>query len=188
MPFEFKRLEIQEIILIIPKIFEDSRGFFLETYKESEFKNNGIDVSFVQDNHSKSRKGVLRGLHYQLNPKAQGKLISVVKGSIFDVAVDIRKGSPYFGKYVSVKLSEENKQMLWAPPGFAHGFIALDDDTEVFYKTTEEYKPQFERCIRWNDPDIKIKWPISNPSLSNRDANQPSFKDAENNFVYGGNK
>ncbi len=186
MPFIFKRLEIPDVILIEPKVFEDNRGFFMETYKYSEFKKSGIHYEFVQDNHSKSKKGVLRGLHYQLKPMEQGKLVRCIKGRILDVAVDIRKGSPWYGKWVAVELSEENKLILWIPPGFAHGFIALEDDTEVVYKVTKEYSPEFERGIIWNDPYIGIKWPIENPILSEKDKNLPLLKDAENNFTYGG--
>ena len=188
MPFIFKRLEIPDIILIEPKVFGDERGFFIETYKSSEFKANGITYDFVQDNHSRSQKGVLRGLHYQLQPMEQGKLVRCVRGRIWDVAVDIRKGSPWYGKWVAVELSEENKLMLWIPPGFAHGFVALEDGTEVIYKVTKEYAPELDRGIIWNDPDIGIKWPIENPILSEKDKNPPRLKDAENNFTYGGEK
>ncbi len=186
MPFNFKRLEIPDVILIEPKVFGDERGFFMETYKASDFKKNGIEYDFVQDNHSKSQRGVLRGLHYQLKPMDQGKLVRCVRGRIWDVAVDIRKGSPWFGKWVAVELSEENKLMLWVPPGFAHGFVALEDGTEVMYKVTNEYAPELDRGIIWNDPDLAIDWPIENPVLSEKDKKLPKFKDAENNFVYGG--
>ena len=139
MGFEFKKLYILEVILVIPRAFANGRGFFLESYRESDFRANGITFDFKQDNHSKSSKNVLRGLHYQLEPYAQGKLLKVVTGRIFDVAVDIRKGSPTFGNWVSAELSEENKQMLWIPPGFAHGFLSLEDNTNVLYKSTNEY-------------------------------------------------
>jgi len=189
MPFEFKRLEIPDVILIVPKVFGDDRGFFMETYKDSDFKKNGIDVNFVQDNHSKSNKGVIRGLHYQLNPKAQGKLVRVTKGRVIDVAVDIRKGSPYYGKHIAVELSGENKKMLWIPPGFAHGICILEDDTEFLYKVSGgEYSPENDRGIIWNDPEISIQWPIRNPQLSEKDANLPLLKNADNNFIYGENK
>uniref|UniRef100_A0A7V6CED5 dTDP-4-dehydrorhamnose 3,5-epimerase n=1 Tax=Thermodesulfobacterium geofontis TaxID=1295609 RepID=A0A7V6CED5_9BACT len=183
MPFEFIKLEIPDVILIKPLVFQDERGFFMETYKTSDFKINGIFYSFVQDNHSKSKKGVLRGLHYQLNPKAQGKLVRCIKGRIWDVAVDIRKGSPWYGKWVAVELSEDNKHMLWIPPGFAHGFVALED-SEIIYKCTEEYDSTLDRGIIWNDPEIGIKWPLKEPILSKKDAKLPTLKDAENNFVY----
>jgi len=187
MPFEFIRLEIPDVILIKPKVFEDERGFFLEVYKYSDFKQAGINCNFVQDNHSKSKKGTLRGLHYQLEPKAQGKLIRCIKGKIWDVAVDIRKGSPTFGKWVAVELTEENKWMLWIPSGFAHGFVALED-CEIIYKCTEEYAPELDRGIIWNDPDLAISWPIENPILSQKDSNLPRLKDAEINFEYKGVK
>lgn len=184
MPFKFKQLEIPDIILIIPKIFEDERGFFMETYKHSTFKKNGIDTEFVQDNHSKSQYGVLRGLHYQKNPKAQGKLIRCIKGEIFDVAVDIRKRSPTFGKWTAQILSEENKHILYIPPGFAHGFLVLSKEAEILYKTSEEYAPEYDRGIRWNDPQIGIEWKIQNPILSEKDKNLPLLKDADINFEY----
>lgn len=184
MPFEFKNLDIPEVVLIIPKVFEDDRGFFMETYKSSEFKKNGINADFVQHNHSKSKKGVLRGLHYQLNPKAQGKLLRVVKGALLDVVVDIRKGSPTYGKWVSAELNDQNKHMLWVPPGFAHGILTLENNTELLYEVTEEYSPENERGILWNDSEIGIKWPIEKPSLVERDKSNPPLKEAENNFVY----
>ena len=184
MTFEFKRLEIPGVILITPKVFSDERGFFMESYKESEFKANGINFEFKQDNHSKSSKNVLRGLHYQLEPYAQGKLVRVITGKIFDVAVDIRKGSPTFGKWVSAELSEDNKKMLWIPPGFAHGFLSLEDNTNVLYKSTNEYNKESERGILWNDPEIDIKWPFDNPVLSDKDKKHPILKDADINFNY----
>ena len=179
-----KRLKIPDVIIITLKAFGDERGFFMESYKESEFKANGITFDFKQDNHSKSSKNVLRGLHYQLEPYAQGKLVKVVTGRIFDVAVDIRKGSPTFGKWVSAELSEENKQMLWIPPGFAHGFLSLEDNTNVLYKSTNEYNKESERGILWNDPEIGIKWPVSNPILSEKDRKHPHLKEADINFNY----
>ena len=183
MPFDFFSLKIEEVVLIKPRVFEDDRGSLLETFKYSDFKKREINFQFVQDNHSKSKKGLLRGLHYQLNPKAQGKLVRCIKGKIWDVAVDIRKGSPWFGKWVAVELSEENKAMLWIPPGFAHGFVALED-AEIIYKCTEEYDPVLDRGIIWNDPDIGITWPITEPILSEKDAKLPRLKEAENNFEY----
>lgn len=184
MPFEFKRLGIPDVILIIPKVFSDERGFFMETFKLSEFKTNGISYNFLQDNHSKSKKGVLRGLHYQLNPKPQGKLIRCIQGRIWDVAVDIRRSSPTYSKWVAAELSEENRYMLWIPPGFAHGFVALED-SQVLYKTTCEYEPSLERGILWKDQTINIEWPISQPILSDRDSRLPLLRYAENNFIYG---
>jgi dTDP-4-dehydrorhamnose 3,5-epimerase len=155
----------------------------METYKASYFIEAGINYTFVQDNHSKSKKGVLRGLHYQLNPKAQGKLVRCIKGKIWDVAVDIRKGSPWYGKWVGVELSEENKYMLWIPPGFAHGFVALED-SEIIYKCTEEYDPALDRGIIWNDPEVNITWTAVAPILSPKDSKLPMLKDAEINFYY----
>jgi dTDP-4-dehydrorhamnose 3,5-epimerase len=184
MPFKFIKLDIPEVLLIEPTIFGDERGFFVETYKQSEFVSNGIDHHFVQDNHSKSNKSILRGLHYQLNPNAQGKLIRVVQGAVFDVAVDLRQGAPTFGRWVSVELNDRQKNMLWIPPGFAHGFCVLEDNTHVLYKTTAEYHPGDERGIFWNDPALGIKWPISNPLLSERDQRWPGIKDAEMNFSF----
>ncbi len=184
MPFEFKKLAIPDVVLIKPSIFSDTRGFFLETYKLSDFAGAGITKAFVQDNLSYSKKGVLRGLHYQLNPCAQGKLIKVLKGSILDVAVDIRKGSPYYGRWVSEILSEENRLMLWVPEGFAHGFLSLQDDTMVMYKNTNEYNPSLDRGIIWNDPLIGVKWNFSVPILSDKDRKSPSLQDAENNFIF----
>lgn len=182
---EFIRAAIEDVILIKPKVFGDERGFFLESYKKSLFAVNGIDVEFIQDNHSKSSKGVLRGLHYQLDPKAQGKLVRCVAGSVFDVAVDIRHGSPTFGKWVGFELSAENKQMLWIPAGFAHGFVTLEDGTEFLYKTTAEYAPECDRGIKYDDLDIGINWPqISELLLSDKDKKQPLLKDADINFVY----
>ncbi|TCK04460.1 dTDP-4-dehydrorhamnose 3,5-epimerase [Phorcysia thermohydrogeniphila] len=188
MPFEFIRTEIPEVIIVKPKVFNDKRGFFMETYKKSDFKKVGIDTDFVQDNHSKSVKGVLRGLHYQLEPKAQGKLVRCIKGKIFDVAIDIRKGSPTFGKWIGVELSEENKLMLWIPKGFAHGFLTLSEEAEIVYKVSgSEYSPEHDRCIRWNDPDINIKWPLdSEPILSEKDRSAPALREAEINFIYMG--
>jgi len=187
MPFSFEKLELPEVILITPKTFQDDRGFFFETYQDSDFKANGIDVNFVQDNHSMSKKGVLRGLHYQINPKAQGKLVRVVSGKIYDVVVDIRQGSPNFGKWVSVELSAENRNLLWVPAGFAHGILALEDNTELLYKVTDYYSPGNDRSILWNDSAIGIKWPISKPDLSEKDLKAPTFKNAEINFHYQAN-
>lgn len=174
MSFEFERQRIEDVILIKPKIHGDNRGFFMESYKKSEFFANGIDVEFNQDNHSKSTKGVLRGLHYQAAPYGQAKVVRCVKGKIYDVAVDIRQNSKTFGQYVKVELSEENKQMLYIPIGFAHGFVALTDEVEILYKASGEYAPQADRGILWNDPDINIDWGINfEPLLSDKDRRQP---------------
>ncbi|RMD47376.1 MAG: dTDP-4-dehydrorhamnose 3,5-epimerase [Aquificota bacterium] len=190
MPFEFIKTEIPDVILIKPKVFSDSRGFFLETYKKSDFEKAGIKAEFVQDNHSKSVKGVLRGLHFQKNPYAQGKLVRCIKGEIFDVAVDIRKGSPTFGNWVAQVLTEENKYILWIPEGFAHGFLTLSEEAEVIYKVSgKEYSPEHDTGIRWDDPDIGIKWPLDEVGkvlLSEKDKNLPFLKDADINFVYQG--
>jgi len=184
MPFHFKHLEIPEIILIEPEIFGDARGFFMETYKHSDFVQGGINEHFVQDNYSRSAKGVLRGLHYQKNPNAQGKLVQCLRGKIFDVAVDLRKNSPTFGRWVSADLSEKNGFMLYVPPGFAHGFIVLSASADVMYKCTREYSPKNDRGIIWNDPDLSIRWPMKDPVLSEKDEKHPLLKDADNNFEY----
>ena len=186
MALEFKKLDIENVILIKPKVFEDKRGFFMESYKYSEFAQNGITDIFNQDNHSCSTKGVLRGLHYQLNPKAQGKLLRCIEGRIFDVAVDIRKGSPTFGKWVGAELSQENKHMLYIPAGFAHGFVTLSEKAQLLYKATNEYSYENDRGIKWDDPEINIQWGINfDPIVSEKDEKQPLLKDAQINFNYG---
>lgn len=178
MPFEFERQRIKDVILIKPKVFGDNRGFFMETYKKSDFYSNGIDVEFNQDNHSKSSKGVLRGLHYQANPYGQAKIVRCGRGRIYDVAVDIRPKSPTFGQYVKVELSEENKNMLYIPVGFAHGFVALSDEVELLYKASGEYNPQADRGVLWCDKDINIDWEIDfEPLLSEKDKIQPALKE-----------
>jgi dTDP-4-dehydrorhamnose 3,5-epimerase len=176
-----ERLAIPDVILFTPKVFGDDRGFFYESFNEQRFaESTGLDVKFVQDNHSKSQKNVLRGLHYQLPPKAQGKLVRVVQGEVFDVAVDIRKNSPSFCQWVGAILSVENKQQLWIPAGFAHGFVTLSDTAEFLYKTTDYYSPEHERAIIWNDQDINIQWPLAEePGLSGKDQAAKLFKDAE---------
>tara|TARA_B100001057_G_C22580202_1_gene844752 strand:+ start:36 stop:566 length:531 start_codon:yes stop_codon:yes gene_type:complete len=164
-------------IIIEPKVFKDDRGFFLETFQLSRYKNDiGINENFVQDNYSRSFKGVLRGLHFQ-KLKPQGKLVRVVKGEVFDVAVDIRKDSISYGKWVSVILSEDNKKQLWVPPGLAHGFVVLSDFADFEYKCTDYYDPSDEESILWNDPDLNIHWPINNPNLSDKDANAKKLID-----------
>ena len=180
MPFEFIKTEIKDVILIKLKVFGDSRGFFMETYKKSDFERAGIDTDFVQDNHSKSTKGVLRGLHFQKEPFAQGKLVRCIRGKIFDVAVDMRRDSSTFGKWVGFELSEDNKLMLWIPKGFAHGFLTLSEEAEVIYKVSGgEYAPDYEAGIRWNDPDIGIKWPLDGePILSEKDKKAPLLREA----------
>ena len=184
MPFTFKKLEIPEIILIEPEVFPNGRGFFMEMYKYSDFVGIGIKEHFVQENYSHSKKGVLRGLHFQKNPNAQGKLVQCLKGKIFDVTVDIRRGSPSFGRWVSVELSEENKRMLYIPPSFAHGFVVLSETADIIYKCTKEYSSEDDRGIIWNDPDINISWPIREPILSEKDAKFPLLKNVDSNFEY----
>ncbi len=182
MPFHFQRLELPEVILIEPIVLEDERGSFTESYKYSDFVRFGIASPFVQDNHSRSLKGVLRGLHYQKKAKAQGKLVRVLQGEILDVAVDIRRNSHTYGKWVEVKLSGKNAAMLYVPTGFAHGFCVLSDVADILYKLTEEYAPDQERGIAWNDPDLCIPWPVGKPILSLRDAGLPPLRDADNDF------
>jgi dTDP-4-dehydrorhamnose 3,5-epimerase len=182
MPFEFTVLELPGLLLVQPQIFGDNRGFFFELYKHSDFVRGGIMDHLVQDNYSKSAKGVLRGLHYQKAPMAQGKLVMCLQGRICDIAVDIRKGSPYYGKWISVELTDENHLMLYVPPGFAHGFQVLSDTAEVLYKCTDEYSPANDRGIIWNDPDINIAWPLKDPVLSDKDKTHPTLQDADNNF------
>ncbi|MGB3513477.1 MAG: dTDP-4-dehydrorhamnose 3,5-epimerase [Microcoleaceae cyanobacterium] len=173
--------EIPEVLLIEPKIFGDERGFFMESFNQRTFtEKTGVNLEFVQDNHSRSTKGVLRGLHYQIQ-QAQGKLLRVVAGEIFDVAVDIRKNSPNFGKWVGYLLSAENKRQLWVPPGFAHGFLVVSETTDVLYKTTDYYAPEYERSIIWNDPDIGIIWPLKGITvkLSKKDEAGKTLKNAD---------
>lgn len=178
---QFTPTTIPDIILIQPKVFGDQRGFFFETYRASRFSEAGIPDQFVQDNHSGSQKGTLRGLHYQIR-QSQGKLIRVISGEIFDVAVDIRRSSATFGKWVGMSLSAENKHQLWVPPGFAHGFYVLSEWAEVMYKTTDFYAPDWERSIAWDDPDLGIDWPIApgtEPVLSEKDRHGKSLAEAE---------
>ncbi|QZZ22650.1 dTDP-4-dehydrorhamnose 3,5-epimerase [Leptothermofonsia sichuanensis E412] len=172
--------EIPDVLIIEPRIFGDDRGFFFESYNERAFADKaGITAHFVQDNHSRSCQNVLRGLHYQIQ-QSQGKLVRAIVGTIFDVAVDIRKSSPTFGQWISCLISAENKRMLWVPAGFAHGFLVLSDYAEVLYKTTDYYAPQHERCILWNDPDLAIDWPLTAaPILSAKDEGGQLFKSAE---------
>jgi dTDP-4-dehydrorhamnose 3,5-epimerase len=172
--------EIPDVVVIEPRVFEDNRGFFYESFNEQGFvEKTGTNVRFVQDNHSCSAQNVLRGLHYQIQ-QAQGKLVRVVSGSIFDVAVDIRRSSPTFGQWVSCVLSAENKKQLWIPAGFAHGFLALSDRTEVLYKTTDYYAPAHERCVVWNDPDLAIAWPLTDSAIvSTKDQAGQLLRDAE---------
>lgn len=170
-------LEINDVLLIEPEVYEDERGFFFESFNQQSFeKATGLNVQFVQDNHSKSKKGVLRGMHYQVAPNAQGKLVRVIKGEVFDVAVDIRNGSPTYGKWVGEYLSAENKKQLWIPAGFAHGFLTVSDEAEFQYKTTDYYLAESEVCIRWDDIDIGIAWPMKGkPELSAKDLSGKSL-------------
>ncbi len=171
---------LPDVLILEPKLFGDARGFFFESYNRRAFHDaTGLDVDFVQDNHSRSAQGVLRGLHYQIE-HAQGKLVRVVAGAVFDVAVDIRKSSPTFGRWVGMELSAANKKMVWIPPGFAHGFLVLSDDAEFLYKTTDYYAPSHERTIAWNDPEIGVAWPLAGaPLLSAKDQAGVRLKDAE---------
>ena len=174
------RLSIPDVVLIEPKVFGDARGFFLESFNQRAFNEaTGTDHAFVQDNHSRSGKGVLRGLHYQIQ-QPQGKLVRVVRGAVFDVAVDLRKASATFGQWVGAELTEDNQHQLWVPPGFAHGFVVLSDSADFLYKTTDYYAPQYERCIAWNDPDLAIDWRLEGePSLSAKDAQGVALAAAE---------
>jgi dTDP-4-dehydrorhamnose 3,5-epimerase len=172
--------DLPGVLILEPKVFGDARGFFQETWNAKVFTDIGIDAKFVQDNHSRSAKGILRGLHYQVQDP-QGKLVRVTSGRVFDVAVDIRRSSPHFGRWTGVELSGENKRMFWVPPGFAHGFVALEDETDFLYKCTALYAPQWDRSIAWNDPDIAIDWPLEGlaPLLSAKDIAAVGLKDAE---------
>lgn len=173
MPFNFVKTDIDGVVIIEPAIFGDARGSFRESYKKSDFVVNGIDEDFVQDNHSVSSKGVLRGLHFQSAPMAQGKLVRVTRGSVWDVAVDLRPDSPTFKKWVGVELTEENGKMFYIPPGFGHGFVTLEDDTHFLYKCTEEYSPEHDGGIKWDDPELAIDWPLTDVSVSDKDAVLP---------------
>ena len=186
MPFHFQRLNIPDVILVEPRTLEDQRGFFMELYKRSEFAANGIPDEFVQDNRSHSIRGTLRGLHYQNPPQAQAKLAMALKGEVFDVAVDIRKGSPTYGQWVGTVLSDRNFHMLYIPVGFAHGFCVLSEEADLTYKVTAENAPELDRGILWNDPAIGIEWPIAEPLLSSRDARLPLLQDADVDFVHRG--
>lgn len=179
--------DLKGVYIFEPTVFGDHRGWFMETFSDEKMKEKGLNLIFVQDNQSFSaQKGTLRGLHYQLDPKAQTKLVRCTRGVIFDVAVDIRKGSPTFGNWFGLELSAENKRQLLIPKGFAHGFMTLTDDVEVQYKVDELYAPEYDRGIIWNDPSIGIEWPIDvTPVLSEKDEKAPLLKDAENNFSYG---
>jgi dTDP-4-dehydrorhamnose 3,5-epimerase len=178
---EFERLSIPDVILVRPRIFGDERGFFLESWEKRKFAAGGIAVDFVQDNHSRSVRHTLRGLHYQVE-QPQGKLVRVVAGGVFDVAVDLRRSAPTFGQWVGAELTAENRHMLWVPPGFAHGFLVTSDSADFLYKCTDYYAPQAERSIRWDDPHLAIDWPLPSgisPRLSAKDAAGVAFEQAE---------
>jgi dTDP-4-dehydrorhamnose 3,5-epimerase len=179
MPFSFYPQAIPDVILVEPQRAGDARGFFMETYKRSAFVANGITETFVQDNYSHSVRGVLRGLHYQKAPQAQGKLVMVFQGEVFDVAVDIRKGSPTFGRWVGVTLCASTPRLFYIPPGFAHGFCVLSETADFVYKVTAEYAPALERGIQWDDPAIGVQWPMADPILSARDMKQPPLSQAD---------
>ncbi len=178
---QFEPTALAEVILVRPKVFGDARGFFLESWERGKFAAAGLDLPFVQDNHSHSVRHILRGLHYQIR-QPQGKLVRVVSGTVFDVAVDIRRASPTFGRWVGVELSAQNHHMLWVPPGFAHGYLVLSDSADFLYKVTDSWAPEHERAIRWDDPEIGVRWPLPpgvRPGLSPKDAAAPALRDAE---------
>jgi len=175
MPFTFEETEIKGVILVTPRVFQDDRGFFLETFKSSDFYAAGIQENFTQDNQSLSTKNVLRGIHFQSHPRPQGKLVRCVRGSIFDVAVDLNPTSPTFKKWVGVELSEDNKQMLYIPPGFGHGFSTLTETAEINYKCTAEYNFDLDGGIAWNDEELDIDWKIENPLISEKDEKLPTL-------------
>ncbi len=175
------------VLLFEPQVFGDARGFFMETFQAHRYAEAGVRASFVQDNLSRSVKGTLRGLHLQ-EPRPQGKLVQALAGAVFDVAVDVRKGSPHFGKWYGVELSEANRRQLWIPPGFAHGFCVLSDSADFSYKCSELYAPESERSVLWNDPDLGIDWPVKEPLLSKKDAGAPRLKDASVLPAYGGTR
>ena len=178
---KFIETSLPGVIIIEPKVIGDARGFFLETWHRQRFRDGGIEADFVQDNHSRSVKNTLRGLHYQIK-QAQGKLVRVIAGEVFDVAVDIRRSSPGFGQWAGELLSAENKKMLWIPPGFAHGFLVTSDTADLCYKCTDYYAPEYDRAIRWDDPDLKIVWPLpagTSPILSDKDRNAKGLREAE---------
>ena len=177
MPFIFKPTALPGVVVIEPEVFPDDRGFFMETYKKSDFIAAGLDVDFVQENHSRSVRGTLRGLHLQRAPRAQGKLVRAIEGEILDVAADIRRESPTFGQWVSVTLSAENRRSVYIPAGYAHGFCVVSPDAQVLYKTTDEYAPELEWGVRWDDPVLGIPWPVSAPRLSSRDSRWPALSD-----------
>jgi dTDP-4-dehydrorhamnose 3,5-epimerase len=182
MPFAFERLAIPDVVVVRPERRGDERGFFSETFRASAFAEAGIHGPFVQDNLARSAAGVLRGLHFQIPPHAQGKLIQVVRGAVFDVAVDLRRASPTYGRWVGWELSADTGELLWVPPGFAHGYAVLGDGADLAYKVTEEYSPALDRGVRWNDPAIGVVWPIRDPVISARDAALPLLAELDSPF------
>ncbi|MBW3535208.1 MAG: dTDP-4-dehydrorhamnose 3,5-epimerase [Gemmatimonadetes bacterium] len=185
MPFRFQELDLPGLVLVEETRHGDDRGFFAETYRRSAFAEAGITEAFVQDNHARSSRGVLRGLHYQLPPRAQGKLVRVVRGEVFDVAVDLRRDSPTYGRWAGVGLSGDDGRALWVPPGFAHGYAVLSEQADLLYKVTAEYAPDLERGVRWDDPDVGVAWPLAEPLLSRKDLELPPLADADNPFTLG---
>lgn len=181
--FEITPLRLPEVLLIRPRLFTDDRGFFSETFRESAFAEHGLP-RFVQENHSRSTRGVLRGLHFQKQPRPIGKLVRCLRGRILDVAVDIRKGSPTYGRHVAIELDDERPVFLYVPPGFAHGFLTLSDAADVLYKQTDYYAPECDRAIRWDDPALGIEWPSRSPRLSPKDAAAPLLADSDNDLTY----
>lgn len=184
MPFKFSNREIPGVKVIEYRKFDDPRGFFMETFRRQDFAEQGITIPFVQDNYSHSGRGVLRGLHYQKDPFAQGKLVVVLKGEVYDVGVDIRRGSPTYGRWIGEILSAGNQKMLYLPPGLAHGFCVLSEEADFFYKVTADYAPDLDRGIIWDDPEIGIEWPISDPILSEKDRRLPPLSRADNNYLF----
>lgn len=182
MPFRFSATELPGVLVIDPVVFPDERGFFMETYKHSEFAAQGIAADFVQANQSRSSRGTLRGLHFQRSPKAQAKLVRALDGEIYDVIVDIRRGSPTFGRWQGLYLSAENKRLLYVPMGFAHGFCVTSEMADISYMTSAEYAPMLEGGIVWDDPDLKIDWPVDQPQLSQRDSGWPRLRDLGTEF------
>ena len=185
---EVIQTELPDVKILLPRVFGDNRGWFMESWSKRDMEKAGLFFEFLQDNHSFSaQKGTLRGLHFQKNPFAQAKLVRCARGAIMDVAVDIRRGSPNFGKWTAVELSGENKKQLLIPRGFAHGFLTLTDDVEILYKADQYYSPEADRSVAWNDPAIGINWSVKTPILSEKDKNAPLLKDSDANFIYGGN-
>ncbi len=180
MPYEVVSTSLAQVLILEPRVFGDDRGFFFESYAKRDFaKATGLDLEFVQDNHSRSVKGVLRGLHYQIR-QPQGKLVRVTQGEVFDVAVNLLRGHPDFGRWTGAHISDQNKRQMWIPPGFAHGFVVLSETADFQYKTTDYYAPEHERCLLWNDPDLAIEWPIDfEPIVSGKDANAKRLREAD---------